>query len=160
MTRLRPIATVQRRVAEHFGIPAAILREPSRGRVRHGPSNVVTARHISAYLSHLLTGRSRVVIGRCHGGRDHTTICNSIARAKRLLADRPPLAAAVGTLAAEISRELGEPVERPLTAIEADAAAELIDEIAALRRELDVRFRKLENLAGVIVAGQAQEEAP
>ena len=156
MTRLRPIATVQRRVAEHFGIPVAILREPANPDLR-GPRNVIMARHISAYLSLLLTGRSRVVIGRCHGGRDHTTIINSIARAKRLLADRPPLAAAVGALAAEIARELDQPIERPLTAIEADAAAELIDEIAALRRELNVRLRRLENLAGVIVAGQAQE---
>ena len=154
---LRPIATIQRRVAEHFGIPVAVLRAPADS-ARRGPVIVIMARHISAYLSQLLTGRSTVVIGREHGGRDHTTIISSISRAKTLLAERPPLRAAVEALAAEIARELSAPAGHALDAIQADAAAQLVDEIAALRREIDARLVRLGTLAGVIAARQVQKE--
>lgn len=49
--------------------------------------NVTWPRHVASYLARTLTGKSLPEIGRELGGRDHTTILNSIQQVQRRLAD-------------------------------------------------------------------------
>ena len=87
------IADIQREVADLYGLPLSVMREPdgmwgSRERTRARP------RQIAMYLSKKLCtdGRQRSkdraslpAIGKLFGGRDHTTVLHGVKTIERLI---------------------------------------------------------------------------
>jgi len=84
--RAAPIETIQSRVAEEFSVSHADLVGSSRAA---GP---LRARQVAIFLTRELTDLSLPQIGRLYGGRDHSTILNSLRRAEASLAEDPELA--------------------------------------------------------------------
>src|SRR5580698_2598566 len=68
------IETIQRTVAEHFGMRVAELKQKNNSR------NVVVPRQIAMYLAKQLTEASLPEIGRQFGGKHHTTVMHSISK--------------------------------------------------------------------------------
>lgn len=83
-----PVEQIQGQVAESFGISRAELVGSTR------TATPVQARQVAIYLTRELTELSLPQIGRLYGGRDHSTVLNSIRRIEarqgedRVLADR------------------------------------------------------------------------
>jgi len=73
------IETVQREVANHFNLKVGDLRSPKR------PQSLVRARQIAMFLSRQLCGASFPEIGRCFGGRDHSTVISACRKIERLV---------------------------------------------------------------------------
>jgi chromosomal replication initiator protein len=69
-----PVEEIQQRVAEGFGISRAELVGSSRA------ATPLRARQVAMYLTRELTDLSLPQIGRLYGGRDHTTVINSLRR--------------------------------------------------------------------------------
>lgn len=67
------IDSVQRAVAEQFGLSVGQLSEKCHSRP------VVIPRQIAMYLARQLTGDSFPQLGRCFGGRHHTTVMHAHA---------------------------------------------------------------------------------
>jgi chromosomal replication initiation ATPase DnaA len=65
-------------------------------------ASICDVRHIIAYLCCELTGYSTPEIGRCLGGRDHTTILNSRKRMKAKIAADPEFAAEIEAIKAAL----------------------------------------------------------
>lgn len=83
------IATIQARVASHFGCSVSQLR----GHRRH--RSLARARAIAMYLARELTRSSFPEIGQRFGGKDHTTImyaCRRVAADAEMLAEAQALA--------------------------------------------------------------------
>lgn len=91
-----PVEEIQQRVSKAFGISRAELVGSTRAAV---PLN---ARQIAIYLTRELTDLSLPQIGRLYGGRDHSTVLNSIRRAEARCGEDPNLAARVDELRAAI----------------------------------------------------------
>jgi chromosomal replication initiator protein len=68
------IDSVQRTVAEQFGLSVGQLSEKCHSRP------VVIPRRIAMYLARQLTGASFPQLGRCFGGRHHTTVMHAIEK--------------------------------------------------------------------------------
>ena len=94
------IATIQARVASHFGFTVAELRGRRRFR------RVSGARAIALYLARELTRASYPEIGQRFGGMDHT----SVIYAHRRVAGSPALLAEAQALAAELNPTPPAPV--------------------------------------------------
>jgi chromosomal replication initiator protein len=77
MTTIRQI---EQAVAQHFGIPAAILRGSSRERRYARP------RQVAMYMAREMTARSYPEIGR-HFSRDHSTVIHGCRRVARIAAE-------------------------------------------------------------------------
>jgi chromosomal replication initiator protein len=75
------VEEIQQRVAEAFGISRAELVGSSRA------ATPLRARQIAIYLTRELTDLSLPQIGRLYGGRDHSTVLNSLRRVEAGLAD-------------------------------------------------------------------------
>ena len=69
---------IQARVAEHYGLSINDLLGPRRARA------VARPRQVAMYLAKTLTERSLPEIGRCFGGRDHTTVMHGVRRIETL----------------------------------------------------------------------------
>jgi chromosomal replication initiator protein len=70
------ITTIQKVVAQHFGVPFDSMRSKTR------TARLAFARQVAIYLSRDLTRCSLTQIGQRFGGRDHTTVihaCSKIA---------------------------------------------------------------------------------
>ncbi|MEX2107969.1 MAG: chromosomal replication initiator protein DnaA [Solirubrobacterales bacterium] len=87
---------IQARVVESFEISRADLTGPSRAA---GP---VKARHVAIFLTRELTDLSLPQIGRLFGGRDHSTVLNSLRRAEASIASDEQLSNRVSTLRSAI----------------------------------------------------------
>lgn len=74
-----PVTLVFTEVARAYGLSLRQLIGPQRFQ------SVAWPRHVAVYLAHEMTGRSLGAIGRVAGGRDHSTICNSIQRVKDVM---------------------------------------------------------------------------
>ncbi len=98
-----PIAVeeIQARVGEAFEVSAADLLGPNRS------AATVRARHIAILLTRELTDLSLPQIGRLFGGRDHSTILNSLRRAEASISSDAGLADRVGQLRQAIHSERG-----------------------------------------------------
>ena len=94
------IATIQARVASHFGFTVAELRGRRRFR------RVSGARAIALYLARELTRASYPEIGQRFGDMDHT----SVIYAHRRVAGSPALLAEAQALAAELNPTPPAPV--------------------------------------------------
>ena len=76
------IEEVQKMVASHFNVKISDLKSASR----YKP--LVTARQAAMYLIKKYLDKSLQEIGRAFGGRDHTTVINSLRRIETQIADR------------------------------------------------------------------------
>jgi chromosomal replication initiator protein len=104
--RPRPtdIEAIQERVASAFGISRAELVGSSRA------ATPLRARQVAILLTRESTDLSLPQIGRLYGGRDHSTVLNSLKRAEATISTDPELAARVAALRAAIH---SPPTERP-----------------------------------------------
>ncbi len=75
------VEEIQQQVAERFGISRAELIGSSRA------ATPLRARQVAIYLTRELTDLSLPQIGRLYGGRDHTTVLNSLRRIEASLAE-------------------------------------------------------------------------
>ena len=85
------IASIQSRVAAHYGLTDADMRSQCRKRV------VARPRQVAMYLARRMTDKSLPFIGRRFGGRDHTTVIHAI-RAVEAIAETDT------TFAADVTR--------------------------------------------------------
>jgi chromosomal replication initiator protein len=96
------VEEIQQRVAEGFGISRAELIGSSRA------ATPLRARQVAIFLTRELTDLSLPQIGRLYGGRDHSTILNSLRRVEAGLADDTDLAERVKDLRRTIHNPAGE----------------------------------------------------
>jgi chromosomal replication initiator protein len=87
-----PVDEIQAAVATSFGISPADLIGPSRAA---GP---VRARHVAILLTRERTALSLPEIGQRFGGRDHSTVLNSLRRAEAVIGQDEELEDRVNTL--------------------------------------------------------------
>jgi chromosomal replication initiator protein len=95
------VEEIQQRVAEGFGVSRAELVGSSRA------ATPLRARQVAIFLTRDLTDLSLPQIGRLYGGRDHTTVLNSLRRVEAGLDEDPGLAEKV--------RELRGAIHNPVT---------------------------------------------
>ena len=74
LARATSVEEIQQRVAERFGISRAELIGASRA------TTPLRARQVAIYLTREMTDLSLPQIGRLYGGRDHSTVLNSLRR--------------------------------------------------------------------------------
>jgi chromosomal replication initiator protein len=96
------VEEIQQRVAEGFGISRAELVGSSRA------ATPLRARQVAIFLTRELTDLSLPQIGRLYGGRDHSTVLNSLRRVEAGLADDSGLAGRVNELRRSIHSPAGE----------------------------------------------------
>ncbi|MGQ9632992.1 MAG: chromosomal replication initiator protein DnaA [Bryobacteraceae bacterium] len=68
------IESVQKSVADHYGIPVAQLKQKSNSR------RITEPRQLAMYIAKEVTGASLPEIGRAFGGKHHTTVLHSIQK--------------------------------------------------------------------------------
>jgi chromosomal replication initiator protein len=86
------VEEIQQRVAERFGISRAELVGSSRA------ATPLRARQVAIFLTREMTELSLPQIGRLYGGRDHTTVLNSLRRVEASIDEDAELAAKVRDL--------------------------------------------------------------
>jgi len=96
------VEEIQQRVAEMFGISRAELVGSSRAAVP------LRARQVAIFLTRDLTDLSLPQIGRLYGGRDHTTVLNSLRRVEAGLDEDSELAEKVRELRGAIHNPVAE----------------------------------------------------
>ena len=96
------VEEIQQRVAEGFGISRAELVGSSRA------ATPLRARQVAIFLTRDLTDLSLPQIGRLYGGRDHTTVLNSLRRVEAGLDEDTDLAEKVRELRGAIHNPVGE----------------------------------------------------
>jgi chromosomal replication initiator protein len=96
------VEEIQQRVAEGYGISRAELVGSSRA------ATPLRARQVAIFLTRELTDLSLPQIGRLYGGRDHSTVLNSLRRVEAGLADDQKLAERVQDLRGAIHNPVGE----------------------------------------------------
>jgi chromosomal replication initiator protein len=99
-----PVEEIQERVSATFGISRSELVGSGRA------ATPLSARQLAIYLTRELTDLSLPQIGRLYGGRDHSTVLNSIRRVEAKIGDDQSFAAQVQALRANIhSQSTGRP---------------------------------------------------
>lgn len=101
------VEEIQQRVATAFGISRAELVGSSRA------ATPLRARQIAILLTREATELSLPQIGRLYGGRDHSTILNSLRRAEASMSGDTDLARQVGELRSSIHNRPGGPASPP-----------------------------------------------
>jgi len=96
------VEEIQQRVAETFGISRAELVGSSRA------ATPLRARQVAIFLTRDLTDLSLPQIGRLYGGRDHTTVLNSLRRVEASLDEDADLAEKLRELRGAIHNPIGE----------------------------------------------------
>jgi chromosomal replication initiator protein len=96
------VEEIQQRVAERFGVSRAELVGSSRA------ATPLRARQVAIFLTRDLTDLSLPQIGRLYGGRDHTTVLNSLRRVEAGLDEDPALAEKVRELRGAIHNPVGD----------------------------------------------------
>jgi chromosomal replication initiator protein len=96
------VEEIQQRVAEGFGISRAELIGSSRA------ATPLRARQVAIFLTRELTDLSLPQIGRLYGGRDHSTVINSLRRVEARIAEDLELAERVQTLRTAIHNPVHE----------------------------------------------------
>jgi len=89
-------------VAEAFGVARAELVGSSRA------ATPLRARQVAIFLTRDLTDLSLPQIGRLYGGRDHTTVLNSLRRVEASLDEDPELAEKIRELRGAIHNPVGD----------------------------------------------------
>jgi len=96
------VEEIQQRVAERFGVSRAELVGSSRA------ATPLRARQVAIFLTRDLTDLSLPQIGRLYGGRDHSTVLNSLRRIEAGLDDDPELAEKIRELRGAIHNPVGD----------------------------------------------------
>jgi chromosomal replication initiator protein len=96
------VEEIQQRVAEGFGISRAELVGSSRA------ATPLRARQVAIFLTRELTDLSLPQIGRLYGGRDHSTVLNSLRRVEASLGEDDELSERVRELRRAIHSPSGE----------------------------------------------------
>jgi chromosomal replication initiator protein len=96
------VEEIQQRVAEGFGISRAELVGSSRA------ATPLRARQVAIFLTRDLTDLSLPQIGRLYGGRDHTTVLNSLRRVEASLDEDQELAEKIRELRGAIHNPVGD----------------------------------------------------
>jgi chromosomal replication initiator protein len=96
------VEEIQQRVAERFGISRAELIGSSRA------ATPLRARQVAIFLTRELTDLSLPQIGRLYGGRDHSTVLNSLRRVEAGIGEDDDLAERVRELRGAIHNPAGE----------------------------------------------------
>jgi len=96
------VEEIQQRVAERYGISRAELVGSSRA------ATPLRARQVAIFLTRDLTDLSLPQIGRLYGGRDHTTVLNSLRRVEASLDEDAELAEKVRELRGAIHNPVAE----------------------------------------------------
>lgn len=97
-----PVEEIQERVSATFGVSRSELVGSGRA------ATPLSARQVAIYLTRELTDLSLPQIGRLYGGRDHSTVLNSIRRVEARLGEDQSFAAQVQALRASLhSRSTG-----------------------------------------------------
>ena len=96
------VEEIQQRVAEGFGISRAELVGTSRA------ATPLRARQVAIFLTRELTDLSLPQIGRLYGGRDHSTVLNSLRRIEVGLGEDSELAERINNLRSAIHNPVGE----------------------------------------------------
>jgi chromosomal replication initiator protein len=91
-----PVEEIQQHVATSFGLSRAELIGSSRAAVP------LRARQVAILLTRESTGLSLPQIGRLYGGRDHSTVLNSLRRIEVSIGEDPGLAERIDRLRSEI----------------------------------------------------------
>jgi chromosomal replication initiator protein len=91
-----PVEEIQERVSRAFGISRAELVGSTRA------ATPLRARQVAIYLTRELTDLSLPQIGRLYGGRDHSTVLNSIRRIEARFGEDEKLAAQIEELRSAI----------------------------------------------------------
>jgi chromosomal replication initiator protein len=97
------VEQIQQRVATVFGVSRAELVGASRA------ATPLRARQVAILLTREATDLSLPQIGRLYGGRDHSTILNSLRRAEATLSGDPELARQVSELRSSIHSPHSDP---------------------------------------------------
>jgi chromosomal replication initiator protein len=97
-----PVEEIQQHVATAFGISRAELIGSSRA------AAPLRARQVAILLTRESTGLSLPQIGRLYGGRDHSTVLNSLRRIEVGIGEDPELADRVDRLRTEIHNLAGK----------------------------------------------------
>jgi chromosomal replication initiator protein len=87
-----PVEEIQQRVSASFGVSRAELVGSTRA------ATPLRARQVAIYLTRELTDLSLPQIGRLYGGRDHSTVLNSIRRVESRFGEDDALVARVEKL--------------------------------------------------------------
>ena len=87
-----PVEEIQQRVSAAFGISRAELVGSTRA------ATPLSARQVAIFLTREMTDLSLPQIGRLYGGRDHSTVLNSIRRAEARCGEDAVLAAQINEL--------------------------------------------------------------
>jgi chromosomal replication initiator protein len=93
-----PVEEIQQQVAERFGISRAELVGTSRA------TTPLRARQVAIYLTREMTDLSLPQIGRLYGGRDHSTVLNSLRRVEAGIGEDTELTERVEELRGAIHR--------------------------------------------------------
>jgi len=96
-----PVEEIQQRVATSFGISRAELVGSTRA------ATPLRARQVAIFLTRELTDLSLPQIGRLYGGRDHSTVLNSLRRVEAGVAEDPALSDRVSELRSAIHSPTG-----------------------------------------------------
>ncbi len=80
------VAYIIQETAIFYGVDEELLTSDGR------TPDVIAPRHMAMYLARVLTVRSSTHIGRCFGGRDHSTILSAFRKMHRLISAGGPLA--------------------------------------------------------------------
>jgi len=99
--RATPVEEIQQRVATAFGVSRGELVGSTRA------AAPMRARQVAIYLTRELTDLSLPQIGRLYGGRDHSTVLNSVRRIEASLAEDPQLSERLTELRAAIHSPAG-----------------------------------------------------
>ncbi len=91
------VDAIKQEVAAEFGMKPNDLR--SKRRVK----SIVLPRHIAIYVTRKLSDLSLSFIGQEFGGKDHTTVINSIRKAEKLMAADPSMLARVESIIRRLS---------------------------------------------------------
>jgi chromosomal replication initiator protein len=91
------VEEIQQQVAERFGISRAELIGTSRS------ATPLRARQVAIYLTREMTDLSLPQIGRLYGGRDHTTVLNSLRRVEASIGEDEALSTRVDELRTAIN---------------------------------------------------------
>lgn len=73
------IEDIQRKVAQHFDLKLSDMSSTKRSRV------VAWPRQMAMYLAKMLTTKSLSDIGKCFGGKDHTTVIHAVRKVEELI---------------------------------------------------------------------------
>ncbi|MBO6220142.1 MAG: chromosomal replication initiator protein DnaA, partial [Treponema sp.] len=90
------VETIQKVVSDYYNISVSDLKSERRNKT------VLVPRHIAIYLSRKITEYSLMEIGEEFGGRDHTTVMNSITKIENQLKIDPMIGETIKILEKQI----------------------------------------------------------